>query len=85
MNKQELKEWFWNLYNSCYKIEEDFRISFFYDENYIRSIKLSNILETNEINPNIKEGKCLFYIFDDQLYCSEYIWLFLRKNYFIII
>ena len=63
MNKEELKIWFWNLYNSCYVVKYDKypNIDFlYYDENFVRTIKISQILERDIIYSSVVVGKCLF-------------------------
>ena len=46
MNETELKKWFLNKYNSCYPVvhSKTKNMTFlFYDEKFVRNIKLSSI------------------------------------------
>jgi hypothetical protein len=87
MTKKELKEWFWDKFNNCYKvihIEFPDSIFMFYDINYIRAKKLANILG-KELNPPTEiNGICLceisvtyFVIYFDY----NEIWSFFEQNY----
>ena len=64
MNKEELKIWFWDKFDSCYPvIHDDYykNIYMFYDINYIRSKKLANILNKDfEYKIEEAKGVCLF-------------------------
>jgi len=74
MNEQELKEWFFELYNSCYVVKHDdyTHIEYlYYDENFVRSKKLSNILDTEIVYTEKIAGKCLFIL----QYEYDYVWL----------
>jgi hypothetical protein len=44
MTKEGLKEWFWNMYSSCYTIENDNGIDMCYDKNFIRQRKFARLL-----------------------------------------
>ena len=74
MKREELKIWFWNLYNSCYPILKDNMIYMVYDINFIRAKKLANILNKDVEYPTEIKGEILFQI--DQFYfsISEKIW-----------
>jgi len=78
MNKEELKKWFINKYNSCYPIiHEDYpkSIFMFYDPQFIRQKKLSRILgEEIEIEYPIKpNGICLFELdYENGCFCMNY-------------
>ena len=63
MKSEELKEWFLNLYNSCYVVKHDdypLEEYLYYDENFARTIKMSQILEREVVYPDKVVGKCLF-------------------------
>jgi len=63
MNIDELKIWFWNLYNSCYVVKHDDypKVDFlYYDVNFARTIKMSQILKKDIVYVNKPVGKCLF-------------------------
>lgn len=82
MKEYELKDWFWNLYNSCYvakHIKCDYSDFLFYDENYIRTKKLNEILGTNIKYSSFNFDKCLFeikYNFKVLYVCKEIYDLF---------
>jgi len=61
MNEQQITEYFLEKINSCYFIEEDNKYHLYYDENFIRTIKLANILNTDKI-PTKTNGIKLFEI-----------------------
>ena len=74
MNEQELKELFWNLYNSCYIVKyDDYPESDFlyYDKNFTRTIKMSEILEREIVYPSEVVGKCLF----ELDWKNKYLWI----------
>ena len=87
MSLDELENWFFDKFNSCYPIilknEEDC-IYMIYNENYIRAKKLANILNKDVEYPSEVNGVCLFQQ-DYQLrylWCdSELIWDFFEKHY----
>ena len=63
MNKDELKKWFWNKFNSCYPvIHEDYQKSIFmyYDPKFVRQLKLCRLTGEKIIYPSKVEGICLF-------------------------
>ena len=89
--KEELKEWFWNKYNSCYWIEEP-KIKgnylLYYNKGYARKKKIQTLLDNDmeEISPKEKlsESKILFELDykNGRLWCNYYeIWSFFEKNY----
>lgn len=65
MSEKELKKWLIDKFNSCYQVKYDkykSTIFFYYDESYLRKMKLRK-LENNDINlSNDVSGECLFYI-----------------------
>jgi len=87
MNKEELTIWFWNKFNSCYPvIHDDYPnwIYWFYDETYIRKLKLCKLNNQKFVLPNKIKGTCLFKQIPDinHLYLDyNDIWLFFKQNY----
>ncbi len=88
MNKEELKKWFWNKFNSCYKVKHsDYpeSIYYFYDEQFIRQKKLSRIVGGQELEyPSEVKGICLFEQDSKNgcLYCKyNEIWSFFETNF----
>jgi len=87
MTKEELTEWFWNKFNSCYPVTHDYypdRIFYYYDEKYIRKIKLCKLNNQETFSPNKVQGKCLFDqdLNNKYLWCDyDEIWNFFRNNY----
>ncbi len=86
MNKDELIEWFWEKFNSCYLVKHDYypeRIFMFYDSQIIRQLKLAKI-SGEKINKTDITGICLFeqdwknkkFYFD-----FNEIWVHLYYNY----
>ena len=86
MDEQELKEWFWNIYNNCYifNLEEYKHIDYFcYDVNYIRTKKLLEILNIDFIYNIEPVGKCMFEInhkFNNMYINYEKIWFIIQTN-----
>jgi hypothetical protein len=87
MNEDELKLWFWNIFNSCYPVKHDDYIDslfLYYDKLYLRKCALLKLLGKEIIEPNIINGKCLFILNlkTGFMWCDSYdIWDFLRQNY----
>ena len=87
MTKNEIINWFWNKYNSCYPVlhnEFPNKIFMFYDEQFIRKIKLSKISGKKIIFPSKVKGICMFYQdWTNQRFYYDYdeIYLFLKSNY----
>jgi len=86
MNKEELKKWFWNKFNGCYKVKHSNYddVFYFYDEQFIRQKKLSRIIGEELVYPNEVKGICLFE--QDQkngyLWCDrDEIWSFFENNF----
>ena len=90
METKELKEWFWNKFNSCYYVvHEDFPQSLFmfYDEMFIRKMKLCKLCKLSGkevVFPKKPLGICLF----EQDYKNKHLYMsyseishFLYKNY----
>jgi hypothetical protein len=80
MTEDELKIWFWDLYNSCYPAKhKDYPDSIFmvYDINFIRAKKLGNILGKEVEYPTEIKGECLFEI----EYNNKYFWYSYSKIY----
>ena len=91
MKKEELKEWFWYRFNSCYRIEHH-KIKgnylFYYNKAYNRKKKIQSLLgnEIEEIYPTEKlsDSKILFYLdYKNGWFNCDYeeIWSFFEENY----
>lgn len=86
MIKDNLINWFWDKYNSCYLVKHDDypdSIFMYYDPQYVRKMKLAN-LSGEKISKTEISGICLF----EQdwknkcFYCKyDEIWCYLYKNY----
>ena len=87
MNKEELKKWFWNKFNGCYKVKHsDYqdRIFYFYDKQFIRQKKLSRIIGEEIVYPSEVKGICLFRqdLKNERLWCKyDKIWSFFETNF----
>ena len=83
--EEELKAWFFDLYNSCYVIRENINIDYlYYDIDFIRKYKFNDILDNDIEYPKKPKGDCLFgldwninYMYIDYMK----IWLVLSKEY----
>ena len=83
---EELKVWFWKIFNNCYCVvhkDHPSSLFMFYDEKFIRQMKLCKLSGDELICPK-KLGVCLF----EQDYKNGYFYmnydeisLFLYKNY----
>ena len=86
MNKDELKNWFWEKFNSCYLVKHDNypeSIFMYYDSQFVRKLKLANI-SGEKINKTDITGVCLFELDwkNKIFYCNYYeIWDHLYYNY----
>ena len=87
MSEEELKNWFWDKYNSCYPAKHDDypdSIYMIYDINFIRTKKLANILNKEVEYPTEVKGVCLFrQDFKNEFLWCDYseIWSFFKNNY----
>ena len=87
MTEEQLKEWFWDKFNSCYSVKHDNypdTIFMIYDINFIRAKKLANILDKDVKYPIEVKGDCLFQqnFKIGYLWCDyQEIWSFFKKNY----
>ena len=87
MNTEELKKWFFNMLYSCYPvIHSDYPddLFWYYDESYIRKVKLSKLSGDEITLPTKIKGVCLFNqdIKSKILYCDyDVIWLVFYKEY----
>ena len=87
--KEELKEWFWNKFNSCYLIEYPHikgNYLLYYNKGYSRKKKIQSLLGSDIKEPNkmLSDSKCLFEIDYKKgyLWCSfDDIWSFFEENY----
>ena len=87
MSEEELKVWFFDRLNSCYPvIHDDYpnRLYWFYDDQFVRKIKLCRLSgEKIELQSNVS-GICLFDqdIKNKFLYCDyDEIWSVFYKEY----
>jgi len=86
MNKEELKNWFWNKFNSCYYVKhKDYpeSIFMFYYKNFARQKKLARVLDKDLIYPSKVEGDCLFELdYKNNWFICDYneIWTVLQEN-----
>ena len=87
MNKEELTKWFINKFSSCYPVKHDDLpdgIFWYYDEKFIRKIKLCKLNNQEITLPDKVKGTCLFEqdLKNKYLWCdNEEIWNFFRNNY----
>ena len=87
MNKKELKKWFWNKFNGCYKVKHsDYPEGtyYFYDEQFIRQKKLSRIVGQELEYPSKVVGICLFDLDkkNERFWCDyDEIWSFFQINF----
>ena len=87
MNKEELINWFWNEYNSCYFVTHlDYpqSVFLFYDEQFNRKLKLCKISGKSIKLPSKVTGICLFELdYKNNWFHYNYdeIYQFLYKNY----
>ncbi len=88
MKKEDLKKWFWNKFNGCYKVNHsDYtdNIYYFYEEQFVRQKKLSRIVGGQELEyPSEVKGICLFRqdSKNEYLYCdNDEIWSFFETNF----
>ena len=87
MRKEELKDWFWDKFNSCYCVKHDDlsdSIFMIYDINFIRAKKLANIINKDVEYPTEVKGVCLFeQDLKNEWLCCDYekIWTFFKNNY----
>ncbi len=87
MKKEELKKWFWNKFNSCYKVNHsDYpkRTYYFYDEQFIRHKKLARLVGEEVVYPTEVKGICLFEqdSKNEYLWCNNVeIWSFFETNF----
>ena len=88
MEKEDLKKWFWNKFNSCYLLEDEQNNGNYfmcYDENFLRQKKFSRILNEEIIIQQQKSAdKKVFYQDwkNGYLNCDyDNIWSFFEENY----
>lgn len=63
MSEEELKIWFCNKFNSCYPVKHDDypeSVFWYYDESYMRKLKLCKINNQEITLPTKVSGVCLF-------------------------
>ena len=87
--KEELREWFWDKFNSCYRIECAYikgNYLLYYNKAYVRQRKIQTILgldikEPTEVLSDSKFSFKLDYK-NGYLWCSnDEIWTFFEDNY----
>ena len=74
MNKEELKNWFWNKFNNCYPVmHKNYpkSIFMFYDPMFVRQKKLCRITGEELSYPTDVKGICLF----EQDYKNGYLYM----------
>jgi hypothetical protein len=87
MTEEELKEWFWTKFLSCYCVKhDDYPESIFmiYDKQFLRKIVIKSVLGKPIEYPKEIKGVCLFeQDYRTNTFDCDYneIWLFLQKNY----
>jgi len=87
MTDVELKNWFWNMFNSCYCVKFDDKsecVYMFYDKNFFYQKKLARILEQELIYPTKVKGICLFELDYKRnlIYCDyDEIWSFFKNEF----
>jgi len=86
MTEEELKNWFFDKFNSCYYVKhKDYpeSIYMYYDKNFVRQKKLARVLDNDIIYPTKVDGICLFeldYKYE-YFWCDyTYVWLFFEKK-----
>jgi hypothetical protein len=86
MNEEQLKQWFWNKFFSCYPVKhDDYPNSIFmiYDKQFLRKIVINSVLGKDVEYPKGIKGECLFEqdYKNNYLWCSyDEIWSFLKNN-----
>ena len=85
--KEELREWLWNRFNSCYRIESSIKGNYnlYYNKGYVRKKKIQYLLGEDVEEPKevLSDSICLFELDykNGDLYCSyDEIWAFFEKN-----
>ena len=87
MTEIELKYWFFNKLSNCYIIFYDNypdNILYYYDENFIRKVKMSKLIGIEVEQPKKFSGICLFdqSLYSKKLYCDyDNIWTVFKKEY----
>lgn len=87
MTKEQLKQWFWNKFQSCYCVKHDNfpdHIFMVYDKQFLRKIVINSILYKPIEYPKKVKGFCLFHLDykNNRIWCDyDEIWTFLNKNY----
>ena len=87
--KEELREWFWNKFNSCYWIEySDTKGNYnlYYNKGYAREKKIQTLLgnELEVPKEKLSGSKCLFELdYKNGWIICNYndIWGFFKENY----
>ena len=86
MEREELKKWFRNKFNGCYKVKHsDYpkSIFYFYDEQFLRHKKLARLVGEEVVYPTEVKGICLFRqdLKTKRLWCKyAEIWSFFETN-----
>ena len=85
--EEELREWFWNMFNSCYRIESKIKGNYilFYNKGYARKKNIQSLLgnELEVPKEELSDSKLLFEIDykNGYLRCSyDEIWSFFKEN-----
>ena len=88
LSKEELTQWFWNKFNSCYLIKDpnikgNFHL--YYNKGYARKKRI-NVLLGNKLDikiPSVCQGTWFFELDyrNGYLVCDDEIWSFFENNY----
>lgn len=86
MTEDELYNWFFEKFESCYPIKTSqypSDIFWLYDESYVRYLKLCKLNNQDILIPSKTSNVCLFQqdIHSEYLWCDDIIWDFFEKNY----
>jgi len=87
MSKEELSNWLISKILYCYPVvdkEWNDYVFYFYDEQYIRKLKLFKLYNIKITSPNQVNGICLFSLnikYKIIYFHYEYVWKFFENNY----
>jgi hypothetical protein len=86
MTEQELKQWFWNKFLSCYPVihnDVPNKIFMIYDKLFLRKVVINSIIGKSIEYPKEIKGVCIFEqdYENGYLWCDyDEIWAFLKNN-----
>ena len=87
MTKEKLSDWFITKFKSCYPVKHDDysgSIFWFYDEQFVRKLKLYKVNNEELTSQTEIKGRCLFEqdLKNGYLWCDyKNIWSFFENNY----